>query len=230
MLAIAQSPPADAQTGKGMFRIYCSACHGIAAKGGRGPDLTRTTRSDEDLIGIITKGSPLTEMPGYSDSLGDANIRRVLTYIRSIAQPQEAPVTGDLATGEKLFWGKTNCGTCHHVGTRGGRLGPDLSLVGRTRSVQHLREAITDPGRDIAPGFATVEVITKEGRVIRGVERGFGNFSAQLMDSSEVYHSFDTNDVQALRREKKSMMPAYRLPDAELNHLIVYLQSLGRKP
>lgn len=221
---------ADAETGKGMFRIYCSACHGIRAQGGRGPDLTITTRDDESLYKVIKHGSPLTEMPGFSESLDEANLWRVVAYIRSASRPQEAPVAGDAAAGEKYFWGKGSCGACHRVAGRGKKVGPDLTLVGRTRSLQHLREAITDPDRDIAGGFAKIVVVTREGKTVEGIERGFDNFSAQLMDSAGAYHSFLKEEVRSMTRTKKSLMPAYQLTAQELNDLIVYLRSLGGKP
>jgi len=220
----------DAEAGKGMYRIYCSACHGIRAQGGRGPDLTRTTLDNTALHRIIAQGSPLTEMPAYGANLGDANVWRLVAYLRTAAQPAPASVAGDAATGEKLFWGQGNCGACHRVGERGSRVGPDLTLAGRTRSVQHLREAITDPDRDIPNGYATIVAVTKSGATIQGVERGFDNFSAQFLDAQGAYHSFLKDDVASLTKSKKSLMPAYRYSAADVNHLIVYLQSLGRKP
>ena len=30
----------DIESGRGMFRTWCAACHGVDAKGGRAPDLT----------------------------------------------------------------------------------------------------------------------------------------------------------------------------------------------
>jgi hypothetical protein len=48
-----QNNPQAAETGRAMFRIYRAPCHGIQARGGRGPDLTRGTyfagESDPDL-------------------------------------------------------------------------------------------------------------------------------------------------------------------------------------
>src|SRR5882757_7378201 len=117
-VALAQQEPQnpfknDAQAveaGRGAFRIYCSPCHGIRAEGGRGPDLTRGIYSvgdrDADLFGVISNGVPGTEMPSFSLGLGDENIWRVITYIRSATRRDAEKATGDPASGEKLFWGK----------------------------------------------------------------------------------------------------------------------------
>jgi mono/diheme cytochrome c family protein len=145
-----------AESGRVMFRIYCSPCHGIRAEGGRGPDLTRGVYSageaDADLHGVILNGVPGTEMPGYSSSLGEENAWRLVTYLRSVSRQETAAVTGDRASGEAIFWGKGACGKCHTVGSKGGRLGPDLTRAGRMRSVKYLREALVSPDADITPG------------------------------------------------------------------------------
>src|SRR5438067_2879675 len=95
------------EAGRGAFRIYCSPCHGIRAEGGRGPDLTRGTYSvgeaDADLFNVISNGAPGTEMPSFSLGLGDENIWRVVTYIRSVTRRDAEKATGNPASGETLF-------------------------------------------------------------------------------------------------------------------------------
>lgn len=235
----AQNPfrnnPREAEAGRGIFRIYCSPCHGIKAEGGRGPDLTRgayaTGDRDEDLFRVISAGSPGTEMSGFSDSLGEDNTWRVVAYLRSMTRRDAEPVRGNREAGEKLFWGKGACGQCHRIGARGGRMGPDLSLAGRSRSLNYLRESVVAPGADVTPGYATITVVTRDGRTISGVERGLDNFSAMLMDAQENLHSFFKDDVRSVKREPRSLMPdAYGklFTPAELDDLVAYLHSLGR--
>jgi cytochrome c oxidase cbb3-type subunit 3 len=225
-----------AEAGRGIFRIYCSPCHGIRAEGGRGPDLTRGVYSagerDADLLEVISKGVPGTEMPSFSVSLGDENIFRVITYLRSATRRDAEKVTGDALAGERLFWGKGACGQCHRVGTRGGRMGPDLTRVGRSRSLQYLRESVVSPNADLTPGYATITVVTRDGKKIAGVQRGFDNFSAQLMDPRENYYSFLKSDVTSVTREYRSLMPetyAKLFSPSELNDLVAYLTGLGAR-
>lgn len=222
-----------AEAGRGMFRISCSPCHGIQAGGGRGPDLTRGTFSagdtDADLYRVIDEGVPGTEMPAFGARFSAENVWRLVTYIRSAAQAGgPVKVTGDPASGEKLFWGKGSCGQCHRVGLKGGRLGPELTRIGRLRSLAYLRTAVLNPNADLTPGYATVTVVTRDGRKITGVQKGFDNFTAQLLDFSEKFHSFDKSDVRSATREFKSVMPSYEqtFTPAEVDHLIAYLVSL----
>jgi len=39
--------------------------------------------------------------------------------------------------GKELFYGSAACGTCHMINGKGGRLGPDLSSTGASRSVEY---------------------------------------------------------------------------------------------
>src|SRR5271157_576772 len=103
--------------GRVMFRIYCAPCHGIQAKGGRGPDLTLGTYSagdkDRDLFRVIARGVPGSEMAGYAGRIDDEAIWRLVSYVRSVAHRENVPVEGDPNAGEKIFWGKGSCGQCH---------------------------------------------------------------------------------------------------------------------
>ena len=226
-----------AETGRAMFRIYCSPCHGIQARGGRGPDLTRGTyfagESDSDLYRIIANGVPGTEMPSFSEQMEDEAIWRLVTYIRSTTRRDAGPVKGNASAGEKLFWGKGGCGQCHRVGTRGGHLGPDLTREGRQRSLAYLRESIVAPNEDVTPGYSTIKVVTRDGKTIVGVQKGFDNFSAQLMDTNEKFYSFEKKDVASVQREFRSLMPdgyGKLFTPAELDDVVAYLTTLRGKP
>lgn len=226
----------EIEVGRATFRIYCSPCHGIRAQGGRGPDLTTGVyahgNSDQDLYDVIANGIPGTEMPASTPPrmTSDA-IWRVVAYMRSLAKREQAALTGDAKAGEEVFWTKGQCGSCHRVGVRGGRFGPDVSVVGRARSLPYLREAVVAPDAAITPGHATITVVTAAGERITGVERIFDNFSVVLMDSQENLHSFLRSEVQSVKKEQRSLMPAYGeiLSAKELEDLISYLAGLGRE-
>ena len=231
-----RNDPQAVEAGRGAFRIYCTPCHGIRAEGGRGPDLTRGVYSagetDAALFDVISNGVPGTEMPSFSLGLGDENTWRVVSYLRSVTRRDVEKVSGNPAAGEKLFWGKGGCGACHRVGMRGGRMGPDLTRAGRTRSLQYLRDSVISPDADLTPGFYTITVVTRAGKKIVGVQRGFDNFSAQLMDAQENYYSFMKSEVSSVKREFRSIMPdgyGKMFTKAELDDLVAYLTTLGTK-
>jgi hypothetical protein len=62
------------------------------------------------------------------------------------------------------------------------------------------------------------------------VQKGFDNFSAQLMDVSGKYYSFMKDEVASVKRQDRSLMPSNyeRLfSTRELDDLMAYLATLG---
>lgn len=228
------SDPKAAEVGRWMFRIYCAPCHGIHADGGRGPDLTLGTYAagdrDSDLFRVISRGVPGTEMAAYGGGrVEDEGIWRLVSYIRSVARHDNTTIQGDAQPGERTFWGKGGCGACHRVGDKGSGLGPDLSRVGRQRSLAYLRTSVLKPDAYVTPGYSTITVVLHNGTKIVGVEKSFDNFSAQLMDLSGKYYSFVREDVTSMKREPRSLMPStyeQLLNESEINDLLAYLSSL----
>ena len=66
----------------------CYSCHGEVADGAVGPDLTDDEwvyrPTDATLFKAIAKGRPGTNMVGWSESLSDDQIWKVIAYIRSL--------------------------------------------------------------------------------------------------------------------------------------------------
>ena len=234
----------DAQAitkGAVLFRQECVYCHGVGARGGmRGPDLTTGEwvhgGADPDLVRTITDGVPGTAMPPHN--LKPDEIWQIVSYLRTAQQPAAPAAAGDQARGEALFFGTARCSTCHIVGGRGGRLGPELTTVGSSRSRAYLVESIRQPAKQLTQNHAfggdglkydTVTVVTADGRTIVGVPMNEDTFTLQLMDQSERVQSFDKKALKSLRHENRSLMPAYdasRLGDGDLDNLVAYLQSL----
>ena len=159
------------------------------------------------------------------------SIWRVVAYLRSIAQKSPAALPGDPEAGEKIFWGKGQCGACHRAGSRGGRTGPDLSTAGRSRTLAYLRESIVSPDSQITPGYGAVTIVTRGGEKITGAGRNIDNFSVQVMDAGENVHTFFRRELQSVQKEARSLMPAgyeETLSPSELNDLLSYVARLGR--
>jgi len=232
--------PEAISKGAVLFRQECVYCHGVGARGGmRGPDLTTGSwthgGTDADLRQTITDGVAGTAMP--PNNLKTEEIWQIVSYLRTVQQTAP-PAAGDQARGETLFFGTARCSTCHIVNGRGGRLGPELSTVGSARSRAYLVESIRQPAKQLTQirafggdglKYDTVTAVTADGRAIVGVPMNEDTFTLQLMDQSERIHSFDKQSLKNLRHENRSLMPAYdaaRLPDADLDNLVAYLQSL----
>ncbi|MGQ0733059.1 MAG: c-type cytochrome [Acidobacteriota bacterium] len=221
--------------GRNIYRGRCAVCHGIDAKGYRGTDLTSGDWShggtDPQLFRTISEGVTGTEMPA-NPNMSDEEVWMVIAYLRTLSGPGLTPDRGDAGRGEQLFWAKDkgNCGQCHMVWDRGGRLGPNLSRIGAARSAAALEREIRRPAEVIPVGFETVTVVARDGRKVRGVRKNEDTFSVQLMTGNEEIRSFFKRDVSDVIHETEvSLMPAFgpeRLPDADLIDIVRYLRTL----
>lgn len=222
--------PEAIQEGKSIFRLNCGPCHGFDARGGRGPDLTSGRwlhgSSDEALLRTISKGLPGTQMP--PGDFKDEEIWMLVSYLRSMSSSSPVPLTGNRESGERIFWGEGMCSQCHMVRGKGGRLGPELTRIGASRSPRFLKEAIRDPNKQMLEGYETVTVVLKDGRKITGVRKNEDAFSIQLMDQLEVLHLLLKKEI-LVQYEPKSLMPAYDervFGEGKLQDLIAYLDGL----
>jgi len=226
--------PGAVEAGAQLFERHCESCHGKGGHEGRAPDLTSghlaSGARDEDLFRTISDGIPGSEMSAYAARLKPAEIRNIIAFVRSRSRAGEAPLTGDKARGEALFWGKGGCANCHAVGARGNLVGPDLSRIGRQRSVSYLRESLVNPGGDIVRGYEGLTVVTRDGKTIRGIERHRDDFSVVLQDFSGKIYSFERSSLRSVTADRSSLMPSYdgRFSPTEMNDLLAYLFTLGR--
>jgi putative heme-binding domain-containing protein len=255
--AIAQNPlkddPKAAKAGEYEFRINCALCHGLGARGGgRGPDLTRAvkkhTHSDADMFQVISNGIPGTAMPangtnGQGVGMTDEEIWQIITYIRSQEVKAAPKSLGDPAHGKALFYGDANCSLCHMVEGKGGRLGPDLTAVGGSRTREAMIESVRDPSRRLAWGltestkefpqeFESVTAVTADGKEIKGVTLNEDSFSVQIMDADEHIHLLDKASLRSFQKSRASAMPKYNadiLSDKDLEDIVAYLVSVGAK-
>jgi alcohol dehydrogenase (cytochrome c) len=219
------------RAGMAAYRVTCGDCHGLDAGGYRGPDLITFMAggaTDERLFDTIRKGVPGTEMPAQDQDMSDNDILQIIAYLRnlgSVAAP-ESPI-GNAENGRRLF--ARQCTTCHRIAGEGGRLGPELSRIGATRSRAALTREIRTPSAWIAPGFETVTIVTKDGQRIRGVKKAEDVFSIQIMDTRERLQGYLKANLQDVIHEPSSLMPTYgaaQLSDGDLSDLLGYLSTL----
>jgi cytochrome c oxidase cbb3-type subunit 3 len=256
-LAAGQNPLAGdakaAKAGEYEFRINCALCHGLGAHGGgRGPDLTRAVKkhahSDADLFQVISNGIAGTAMPangtnGQGVGMTDEEIWQIVTYIRSQEVKAPAQALGNAAHGKELFYGDANCSLCHMVEGKGGRLGPELTAVGGSRTRAAIIESVRDPSRRLAWGltestkefpqeYLSVTAVTADGKQIKGITLNEDSFSVQIMDMGEQIHLLEKNKLLSFQKTRESAMPKYSidtLSDKEVEDIVAYLVSVGAK-
>ena len=257
VLAFAQNPlandPKAAKAGEYEFRINCALCHGLGARGGgRGPDLTRPvkkhTHSDSDMFQVISNGISGTAMPangtnGQGVGMTDKEIWQIISYIRSQEAKAPAQALGNAKHGKDLFYGDANCSSCHMVEGKGGRLGPDLTSVGGSRTRAAIIDSVRDPSRRLAWGlteatkefpqeYESVTAATPDGKEIKGVTLNEDSFTVQVIDANEQIHLLEKDKLLSFQKSRQSAMPKYGidiLSDKDLEDIVAYLVSVGAK-
>lgn len=235
---VGQSPlPTDSASlasGKTLYQFHCAFCHG---KGDDGMAANLVSANlvhaptDAALIGVIRAGIPSGGMPPAL-GMNDSEILQLAGYVRSLGRSAPTTVAGDASAGKALYEGKGRCANCHMVQGEGGRSGPDLSIIGATRSPSNLRASIVNPNAALSAGWTMVRATLKSGGTVSGIRLNEDNFYLHLRESNGQIRSLGKAETSKITRDlAKSSMPSYQsvFTAAELDNLVAYLFTLKGK-
>jgi len=144
-----------------------------------------------------------------------------------LAKLQASLGAGDRRRGQDVFNGqKAACSTCHTIGYMGGRIGPDLTSIGRVRSERDLLESIVFPSASFVRGYEPVVVTLRSGDTRSGVlrtdARDYIVLGTGLRDEVRIAR----DQVLDIQPGVISLMPpglADQLSAQELSDLIAFL-------
>lgn len=237
--------PAPIAQGEKIFRKKksCFACHQLEDEGGIvGPDLSRAGFSYPPEWIFTWTGNPQrlkpnTRMPNLG--LNNEECRALTAFLSSLRGDgikegwiDYLNVPGDHGKGEKLFFdaeGKANCGKCHTVNGRGGKVGPPLSFVGTSRTQAFLLESILKPKAVITSGYSSILILTKKGRFITGVKLNEDDSSIDLVNKEGNRLHISKGEIKKYKTQKISIMPGNFkdiLTRDEVSNLLAYLATL----
>ena len=222
--------PSSIAAGKKQFEARCGACHGADGRGGeRAPNIVDQpnprTRSEAGLRDIIRKGIPEAGMPGIQ--IPAPQLQSLVEFVASLRAPAAAKaVAGDVATGEKLFFGAGECAKCHMLNGGGGLLGPDLSRIGQERTAAQIEAALRGGGRQVLPGYQPATIRLRDGRTVRGLIKNESNFDLQLQELDGNFLLLDRQEIEDVSRDKAPFMPPLRAEATEIRNLLAFLSRL----
>jgi putative membrane-bound dehydrogenase-like protein len=156
--------------------------------------------------------------------IGSADRMQVYERLRATVLTR----TGNAASGKPIF--DSRCAACHAFSNAGGRPGPDLSGLRNQPADAILLHTIV-PEYEIAPGYDSYIVDTRDGRTIFGRLESEAPNSLTLREASSQPHVILRTDVVRMSAAKSSLMPnelERGLSDQELADLIAYLKSSMR--
>jgi putative heme-binding domain-containing protein len=118
---------------------------------------------------------------------------------------------GDAASGRRLFFTAAGpqCAACHQYRGRGGRVGPDLSRIGRQQARERIIASILQPSREIAPEFQSWTLVTHDGLTHSGLRLPQGGDDGMEPYADAAGRVFKLRSEEIAEREPsdKSIMP-----------------------
>ncbi|MFO0428500.1 MAG: PVC-type heme-binding CxxCH protein [Planctomyces sp.] len=159
----------------------------------------------------------------------------LMTLLNASAEQQAAHLDqilksrppGDVRRGHEVFMSrKAGCYGCHKLGYGGGRLGPDLSAIGKTRNHRDLIEAVVYPSASIVRGYEPVVVELIDGRTVAGIVISENRSEVTIGIDAEKQVHLSREEIEQISPSPTSVMPngiATLLTPQELSDLLEFL-------
>jgi putative membrane-bound dehydrogenase-like protein len=136
---------------------------------------------------------------------------------------------GDIRRGQAVFNSKkTACISCHSMGYLGGKVGPDLTRIGRIRTERDLLESIVLPSASFVRSYEPVSVRTVAGITHNGILKNETPTHVVLTISATEEVTVRRADIESMQPGKVSVMPAGMdkvLTRQELADLVAFLRA-----
>ena len=146
-----------------------------------------------------------------------------------IAAFRECLAGGNADEGRKVFFERVeaSCNRCHKVKGEGGEVGPILDGLGARKDREYILRSIVNPNAEIAPGFETVTVTSKQGTLYAGVLKSESDSEMVIISPEDGPVTVKKSDVAKRERGASGMPPelANVLSKQDLRNLVEYLAS-----
>jgi putative heme-binding domain-containing protein len=145
--------------------------------------------------------------------------------------PADFLTGGNAAAGRRVFFHARGpaCFKCHTVAGRGGKVGPDLSIIARTMDRAKLADSLLQPSKEISPQFTNWLFLTDDGRQLSGMILADDGQMLRIGTAEGEVRELPAARIEQRLPQRISIMPA-GLPDlmtrGEFRDLLAYLESL----
>jgi putative heme-binding domain-containing protein len=203
----AQAAPSapEMMQGGNLFIITCSSsfCHGEGGVGAQGPSLRNRNFTPDFVRNTVTNGRSGTPMPAFKDSLSQAELAMIVSYVMSLspnnhnegmatvapAAPPPAPVvlSAKALAGSAVFFDPTRaagCALCHSYKEQGGPIGADLSAIAK-RTPRDIYQGMIKPTAP-NPDYPVVTMTAENGQTVTGILKQKTDAVVQFYDLSSA--------------------------------------------
>jgi len=172
--------------------------------------------------GVRTAAKPLFEETGIDLDKQCDHLDELLPLVAG----------GDPARGHEVFSSrKAGCSSCHRTSRSepAGLMGPNLGLIGKSRSGKEILESLIYPGVGTVPGFEPVRIETTDGREYTGIMTQDHPDAIWIRNRDKEDVQVETNRINTMTGAAVTVMPKGiedSLTKNELRDLLAYLESL----
>jgi len=136
---------------------------------------------------------------------------------------------GDYRRGQAIFnSARVSCRNCHTIGYVGGKIGPDLTSIGRIRQPRDLVESILFPSASFVRSYGPVLIRTGDGKIHSGNIKRDAPDEIVLTLAADKEIRLPRGEVEEMLPGKVSVMPAgldKQLSLQELTDLVEFLKN-----
>jgi putative membrane-bound dehydrogenase-like protein len=148
---------------------------------------------------------------------------------RQVAEVLASLLPGDPVRGLQVFRSnKAACIACHQMGYVGGKIGPELTRIGRSRTREAILEAILFPSSRIEQSYQPLRVLTESGQVYNGLVTRMNDDALELQVTADKSVIVPLDEIVQQETGQISIMPSGvkdLLTEQELADLLALLQS-----
>ncbi|MEX2285891.1 MAG: PVC-type heme-binding CxxCH protein [Planctomycetaceae bacterium] len=176
------------------------------------------------------------QLAGYGDNV----LQKLAPLLERIAQENSDKyrqlesilgllAAGDIRRGQRVFQStKAACASCHAMGYLGGRVGPDLTHIGKIRIERDLLESILFPSASFVRSYEPSTILTADGLLHNGIVQDETATELTLQIDAQKVVRVPVEQVELRKPGTVSVMPAgleKQLTPQELADLVVFLKS-----
>ncbi len=181
----------------------------------------RKKQHDHPAENSSSSGAPTSAVaPPYSKQLVDETAHAALE-------------TGDAAQGVAVFAAaKFACLSCHKIGNHGGSVGPELTAIGKERSIEQIIESLYWPKREVKPEFDSLTILTDDGNLHQGYQVRSDEQELVLLDPATGRTQNIPHDEIDDAVSGGTLMPdglASAMSTQQQADLVCFLSKLGRE-
>ena len=122
------------------------------------------------------------------------------------------------------------CINCHRLEGIGGNVGPDLTRLWETQSIEKIMESMIEPSKEIKEGYQSYQATTKKGLVYTGLKIAQTAEEVVLREASGKDVRIAAKDLDELSVSKQSLMPDNAVAQITYDQFIDLVAFLKDRP